>query len=157
MCIRDRPFSVGKGRSISIKNIKKWIKNSKKDYIIFGSKNDITSGMTLEISARENSIKSICGKFTLRESIALINLCDSSIAADSGLGHISAALGIPTLSFFGKGNSSVTAPKGLKTHVFEHCNPCLGDKCNLKQNDPTCIENISNQNVENALKKLIDP
>ena len=151
------PFSVGRGRSLSIKNIKKWIKNSKKDYIIFGSKNDITLGKALENSSSENSIQSICGKFTLRESIALINLCDSSIAADSGLGHISAALGIPTLSFFGKGNSSVTAPKGLKTHVIEHCNPCLGDGCNLKQNDPICIEDISHKNVENALKKLIDP
>ena len=151
------PFSVGKGRSLPIKNIKKWIKNSEKDYLIFGSKNDIALGMTLEKSCRENSIQSICGKFTLRESISLINLCDSSIAADSGLGHISAALGLPTLSFFGKGNSNVTAPKGLKTHVIEHCDPCLLDQCSQNHDDLICIEEISHQNVENALKKLIDP
>lgn len=150
------PFSVGEGRSLSISHIKKWIKNSKKDYLIFGSKNDAGSGISLETSCTENSIKSICGEFTLRESIALINLCSSSIATDSGLGHISAALGTPTISFFGKGNSNVTAPKGLKTHVIQHCNPCFGDRCSQQEGDLICIEDISCENVENALKKLIE-
>ena len=150
------PFSVGEGRSLSANNIKKWIKNSKKDYIIFGSKNDVLSGVTLKNSCSENSIQSLCGEFTLRESIALISFCNSSIAADSGLGHISAALGIPTVSFFGKGNPAVTAPRGLKTHVIEHCNPCLGDGCGQEQGDLVCIEDISRQNEENTLKELID-
>ena len=52
-------------------------------------------------SLKKLSIKSICGKYTLRKSIILISLCKFTLAADSGLGHISAALGIPTISFFG--------------------------------------------------------
>jgi hypothetical protein len=44
----------------------------------------------------------------------------------------------------------------LKTHVIEHCNPCLGDGCGQEQGDLVCIEDISRQNVENTLKELID-
>ena len=85
------PFSVAKNRSISNSLIKKWIKNSKSNYLIFGSKDDAIKGYSLINQCKKNSIKSICGKYSLRQSILLMSLCYYSLAADSGLGHISAA------------------------------------------------------------------
>jgi len=40
--------------------------------------------------------------------------------------------------------------------VIQHCNPCFGDRCSQEQGDLICIEDISCENVENALKKLIE-
>ena len=39
-------------------------------------------------------------KYSLRESMALIKMCDYAVASDSGLGHLAAVIGIPTISFF---------------------------------------------------------
>ena len=150
------PFSVGVGRTLSARNIKKWIKGSSKNYLIFGSIKDSNKAKALINRCNNNSIKEICGKYTLRESISLIALCESSIATDSGLGHISAALGIPTVSFFGKGNSLETSPLGGKTKVIKHCNPCLGNKCMLKKEDVACIKKISKKDLEVAVNQLID-
>ena len=44
-------------------------------------------------------MQSLCGKYDLRKSVALISVCNYAFAADSGLGHISSILGIPTVSF----------------------------------------------------------
>lgn len=150
------PFSVGAGRTLSAENIKKWIKGSSKKYLIFGSINDSNKAKALISNCNNNSVKEICGKFTLRESISLIALCESSIATDSGLGHISAALGIPTVSFFGKGNSLETSPLGEKTKVFKHCNPCRGNKCSNNKVGVVCIKKISKKDVEFAVNQLID-
>jgi ADP-heptose:LPS heptosyltransferase len=49
--------------------------------------------------------------------MALISMCNGALAADSGLGHISANLGIPTVSLFGAGDSDSTGPIGLKTRI----------------------------------------
>lgn len=150
------PFSVGIGRSLSAKIIKKWIKGSSKNYIIFGSIFDEDKAKDLIQICNDNSIISVCGRFTLRESISLIALCESSIATDSGLGHVSAALGIPTVSFFGRGKSFETSPVGIKTKVIKHCIRCEGVECTINNRDSVCIKKISRKEVEFAVNQLID-
>ena len=150
------PFSVGSGRTLSAENIKKWIKGSSKNFLVFGSIKDAGKAKVLIEECGNNSIKEVCGKFSLRQSISLIAICESSIATDSGLGHISAALGIPTVSFFGKGNALETSPLGIKTKLIKHCNPCKGDKCILGEDGIVCIKKISKRDVEVAVNELID-
>ncbi len=149
------PFSIAKNRSISNNIIKKWIKNSKSDYLIFGSKNDSIKGDSLINQCQNNSIKSICGKYSLRESILLISLCHYSLAADSGLGHISAALGVPTISFFGAGYPDKTGPLGKSTFIIKHCSPCRGDDCKNINNKISCIKEISKSEIELYVSSLL--
>ena len=47
-----------------------------------------------------------------------MSLCYYSLAADSGLGHISAALGLPTVSFFGVGYPDKTGQIGKNTLII---------------------------------------
>jgi ADP-heptose:LPS heptosyltransferase len=148
------PFSVSNKRTISKSTIIKWIQNSQGDYLVFGSRNDIQKGKNLIDSCEELSIKSICGKYTLRQSIILISLCKYALAADSGLGHISAALGVPTISFFGVGSPSVTGPIGKKVKIFKHCFPCGRDFCENSNKEVFCLNKISKQDIEHAVKKL---
>ena len=148
------PFSVSNKRTISNYSIIKWIQNSQSDYLVFGSRNDIQKGNRLIDSCQKLSIKSICGKYTLRQSIILISLCKYALAADSGLGHISAALGVPTISFFGVGSISVTGPIGKKVKIFKHCYPCKRDLCEDSNKEVFCLKKISKQDIEHAVKKL---
>ncbi len=149
------PFSVSNKRTISKSTIIKWIENSQSDYLVFGSRNDIQMGNNLIDSCQKLSIKSICGKYSLRQSIILISLCKNVLAADSGLGHISAALGVPTISFFGVGSLSVTGPIGKKVRIFEHCYPCKKELCDNSKKEVFCLKKISQQDIEHAVKNLI--
>jgi ADP-heptose:LPS heptosyltransferase len=72
------------------------------------------------------------------------------------LGHLSAALGTPTISFFGVGNIAVTAPIGKKNSIIKHCTTCLGDFCEKNGQGTSCIKKISKENIENAVNKIID-
>ena len=49
---------------------------------------------------------------SLKHTAALIRACDLMISNDSGLMHVAAALGVPTLGIFGPTNPSRTAPRG---------------------------------------------
>ena len=149
------PFSIAKNRSISNNIIKKWIKNSKSDYLIFGSKHDALRGDALINQCRNNSIKSICGKYSLREAILLISLCRYSLATDSGLGHISSALGVPTISFFGVGYPDKTGPLGKNICIIKHCSPCRGDDCKNISSNISCIKQISKSEIELYVSSLL--
>ena len=148
------PFSVSIDRTIPENLISKWIGNTDNDYLIFGSKNDIQKGESLAKLFQTLSIKSICGKYTLRESIILISLCDFGLAADSGLGHISAVLGVPTLSFFGAGSPNITGPLGHNVEIIKHCFPCGGELCKINDKGVVCLQKISKLDIDDAFKKL---
>ena len=149
------PFSVSDQRTIPNDGIIRWLQNSRNEYLIFGSKNDIQKGKSLLSSLKKLSIKSICGNYTLRKSIILISLCKFTLAADSGLGHISAALGVPTISFFGSGSPQVTGPIGDKIEIIKHCFPCKGEVCKNYGEGVICIQKISKIDIEDAVKKLM--
>ena len=148
------PFSVASNRNLPFAVLEKWIKNSKSNYLIFGSKNDTAKGKRLIKDCDGNRIKSICGKYSLRESMALIKMCDYAIASDSGLGHLAAVMGLPTISFFGVGIDIITSPIGKKSKIIKHCNPCLGSLCKDLGNDRLCIKKISSFDIEVAVDEL---
>ena len=148
------PFSVGTNRTIPNKILKGWIKDSDADYIVFGSANDTDSAEKLVDLCDEVSIRSVCGNYSLRESIALISTCKFTLATDSGLGHISAALGIPTISFFGVGKDTETGPKGEKCTILKYCSPCMGDSCKDQNKKRMCIKENSRSDIEYAVNSI---
>ena len=106
---------------------------------------------------KNNSIRSVCGKYSFRKSIALISQCDHALAADSGLGHIAASLDIPTISFFGAGMSAMTGPIGLNTAVIDknvECSPCRKNDCTNIEDHLLCLKNISRSDIENAVNSF---
>ena len=148
------PFSVDVKRTIPNSIINKWIKGSRNDYVVFGSINDIEKGESLIRLCRGSSIQSICGQYSLRQSIILISLCKYTLATDSGLGHISAALGVPTISFFGKGSPEITSPMGRNVKIIEHCYPCLEKICDDSKKGNLCLKKIHKLDIEHAVKNL---
>ena len=125
------PFSISSSRTFPEKKILEWIKDSDENYLIFGSSDDRQKA---SIIANNNDMKitSICGNYSLRKSIILMSLCKYAIAADSGLGHISSIVGVPTISFFGAKRSSITGPIGNNCIIIDkshRCKPCKKNTC----------------------------
>ena len=151
------PFSVATSRTIPQLKSLEIIEKIGSPIIIFGGKSDLEEGEILQSASNRQNVRSVAGHYSLRNSMALISQCNGAIAVDSGLGHISANLNVSTISLFGAGNPSSTAPLGSQTKVIwekVHCSPCLKNQC-YNLNEPLmCLEQIEASSILNALDKI---
>ncbi len=101
------------------------------------------------------NIHNLAGYVSLREAMALLKYCDIFIGQDSGLTHISAALGVPTLGLYGATDPKRTAPIGEKVNIIYKplpCGPCWGKK---RCERPLCIEAIGAKEIMERVDKLL--
>ncbi len=78
------------------------------------------------------------------------------IGNDSGISHMAAALGIPTLTIFGPTDQRVWSPRGEKTHVVRkeiYCSPCPQERF-FQCNDFECLSKIELPDVIKGLEKI---
>ncbi len=151
------PFSVASSRTIPQRRALEIIDHGDDPILIFGGKGDQSAGLIIQNASGRNHVRSIAGAYSLRQSMALIAQCRGAIAADSGLGHISANLGVPTVSLFGAGDPNNTSPIGPKTSVVNeqvHCSPCLKNTCHNRDEPLLCLEKIKPDSVWGALNGL---
>ena len=151
------PFSVASSRSIPNKKIKEWLNGSNQSVLILGSEGDAVLANSLINECTGIKLINLCGKYSMRESMALISVCQFALASDSGLGHISASLGIPTISFFGAGDSGMTKPIGKRTFVINkdvYCSPCRKNVCMNTNDHLYCFNEILQNDVKDAIQSL---
>lgn len=92
------------------------------------------------------------------------------VAVDTGLGHLAAALDVPTLSLFGPTNSALTGAYGRsQIHLASNfpCAPCLQKNCtyvptaqdqqrfDLKREWPLCFTRLNPERVASRLGALL--
>ena len=153
------PFSIASSRSIPQLKILEMLEITNETILIFGGKEDKVKGNILVESSTKKNIYNVAGHYGLRDSMALISQCKGAVATDSGLGHISANLGVPTVSHFGAGDPEITGPIGMKTIIINknvHCSPCIKNKC-YNQNDPLlCLNEIQPEYPWDLLTDLMN-
>jgi heptosyltransferase-1 len=100
---------------------------------------------------------------SLAETIKSMQLV---ITVDSGLGHLSAALGVPTLGLYGPTSGELTGCVGARAQTLQGeaaCVPCLKKNCTYKGVDqiwqdakvvPACFASLSPQKVWTAALAL---
>ena len=118
--------------------------------MIFGSDKELEESEKIIKNNNDVSITSLCGKYSLRESMILISLCKYALATDSGLGHISSIIGVPTISFFGANRSIVTGPIGeysISIDKSDRCKPCRKNIC--------CLRSITKADVNSSIIKIL--
>ena len=151
------PFSVASSRSLPELKVLDMLGKTFKSILIMGGKGDKSKSEFLVKVSNKNNIHTVVGHYDLRKSIALISICKGAIGVDSGLGHISANLGVPTVSLFGAGDTEATGPIGLKTQFINknvHCSPCLKNICHNRDQPLLCLEKINSQLPWTLLSKF---
>ncbi len=101
-------------------------------------------------------------EFILARGLTLLQLgsvmagCWFYIGNDSGVSHMAAALGIPTVLIFGPTDERVWSPKGEKTFVVRReipCSPCPQERF-FQCKDFECLRGIEMREVLKGLEKI---
>ncbi|MDQ6984073.1 MAG: lipopolysaccharide heptosyltransferase II [Ghiorsea sp.] len=96
------------------------------------------------------------GETTLTEALQLVSKAKLMLCNDSGLMHVAAGLGVPTVTMFGATNPDRTSPSGKRVEVLykpAQCSPCLQRECDV-QGHP-CMVNISPEWVKDTCLRLL--
>ena len=134
------------------------VKNRQQEVWLLGNGQDpaITTAIVaqLEISARSHCYD-LAGKTSLDNLVDLISLADYVITNDSGLMHLTAALGRKQLALFGSTSPEHTPP--LNEHAETlwlglDCSPCFKRTCPLKHFN--CMQQLKPEIVIRELNKL---
>jgi heptosyltransferase II len=122
--------------------------------LLFGSDADRENTGLVQQSAR-HTFMDMTGKTTLREAMALMARCHLFISNDSGLMHVAAALGVPTLAIFGSTNPITTGPIGKCSTIIRKdvpCSPCLKTTC---PTDFRCMDRIGVDEVYETARRML--
>ncbi len=93
----------------------------------------------------------------LRQLAALLAKCDAYVGNDSGVTHLAAATGIPTIAIFGPTDPEVWAPRGANVKLVTHrtaCSPCSREemrRCDHRR----CLSELHVAEVADSLREIL--
>jgi heptosyltransferase-2/heptosyltransferase-3 len=95
---------------------------------------------------------------TLPEITALASMAELFVGNDSGIAHIAAAVGRPSVVIFGSSNRDhwrpwTDAPNEIVFEEF-NCQPCPGYECK-EFGEPRCIQSVPVRSVEAAIERVL--
>jgi len=103
---------------------------------------------------------SILPKLSLAEMGGVLVGAQGIVSADTGLGHLAAALGAPTVSLYGPTDpqkSGLLGERQISLAVNFPCAPCFGRTCRYsgeKSIDPPCFATLTPETVLHHLQQI---
>jgi ADP-heptose:LPS heptosyltransferase len=93
---------------------------------------------------------------TLLQLASVMEGCRFFVGNDSGISHMAAALGLPTLAIFGPTDQRVWSPRGEETVVVcreIHCSPCPQERF-FQCRDSECLKAVEVKEVLEGLEEI---
>lgn len=112
------------------------------------------------IAAQSPAVDVLPG-LNIKEMAGLLAHASGAAVVDTGLGHLAAALNVPTVSIYGPTNPEFTGALGKRSiHLAADfpCAPCLGRVCRYKEASevsPACYSTVNPARVWSALASLL--
>ncbi|MCS6765577.1 MAG: lipopolysaccharide heptosyltransferase II [Candidatus Protistobacter heckmanni] len=115
-----------------------------------GGPGDAAAGQEIADACREHgvTVANLCGKTKLDQAIALLARADMAVCNDSGLMHVTAALGLPQVAVFGSSDPRHTPPRSPRATILWQqleCSPCFARVCPLGHT--RCLTGIAPEQV----------
>lgn len=114
--------------------------------------------------ARECSDVEVLSRMKLKEIAKVLARATAIVSVDTGLGHLAAALDVPTISLYGPTDPVLTGAMGQsQIHLSSQfpCSPCFSKDCKFKPNEslykvtPPCFSTLKPEQVWLSLRNLI--
>ena len=127
-------------------------------FILFGGPHDRDRSARIVRDAAGDVID-MTGRLPLQDSIALMSRCDLFVTNDSGLMHVSNALGVPTVGMYGAADISITGLRGntyRNINADVYCSPCVKNTCPNTREPLICLTSITPEWVASEARALMD-
>ena len=132
----------------------RFLSEFKAKVIFFGGPDE--EGLFLEM-AHSNPNFILANKMKINHIHALIGCCSVFLSNDSGLMHVAASQGIPTIAVFGPTNPRKNAPWKVTHKIItsnRKCSPCYDYK-KIECQENVCMESILTDQIFHALKNIV--
>jgi len=88
---------------------------------------------------------------------AIIKRCKLFVGNDSGITHLAAAVGTPTISIFAPTDPSMWGPRGEQVKILYKKSPCSPCPSDTRRNcfSQTCLENVTVENVISQIRYMV--
>ena len=119
---------------------------------ILGSAGDDELGRSI---ARRSPALDLTGKTGLLDAVDILSAASATLANDSGLLHVAAALGVPVAAIYGSTTPAFTPPLSPRALAIGHelpCRPCFRRECPFGHR--ACLTSTSAEEVMGALYAL---
>ncbi|SNX47838.1 ADP-heptose--LPS heptosyltransferase 2 [Vibrio thalassae] len=127
-----------------------------KQVLLFGSAKDREVTSQIEALLTEEARKyctNLAGNTSLIEAIDLLAACDTVVSNDSGLMHVSAAVGCNIIAIYGSSSPDYTPPLSNNVSIVNtdiECRPCFKRVCPLGHMD--CLNQLTPDTVIRLIK-----
>ena len=128
---------------------------SKHNVILFGGAMEKELLMQLDEKVlRNENLVNLVAETNVSQSIAAAAICDLVVGVDTGMQHISAAVGAKTLTIFGPTSPKMCGAYSESSDFVEVdviCKYCYGTKAYVNCNDRKCLKDIT---VDMVVEKI---
>ena len=127
-----------------------WLFGSAKDKLVT---HKIRSALTEE---EQQYCFDLAGETSLIEAVDLLAACHTVVSNDSGLMHVSAAVGCNIVAIYGSSSPNYTPPLTTELEVVHtdiECRPCFKRECPLGHQD--CLNKLTPEQVISKLKRFL--
>ncbi|MDQ6867046.1 MAG: glycosyltransferase family 9 protein [Pseudomonadota bacterium] len=125
------------------------------DVVIIGTEDDLLFANGAPMRFPEH-VRSLIGNLSLKELAGVLAACGAVVANDSGIGHIAAAVGVPTILVFGPTPDKALGTLPSNATVLRQglaCEPCwFGNRFAACGGRITCLRELSATRVTAALR-----
>ncbi|MBI2524919.1 MAG: lipopolysaccharide heptosyltransferase II [Candidatus Rokubacteria bacterium] len=122
--------------------------------LLLGAPADLAAGQEIASSARSRP-PSLAGRDRAELLPHLLSRLCCLVSGDTGVAHLGAALGVPTVTLFGPTDPRRTAPRSPQARIVSPgapCAPCFRSECPI---DHPCMRAITVADVEQRVREAI--
>ena len=108
------------------------------------------------ITGTDEDALNLAGRSCIGDLMSILRGAAIVVGNDSGPVHVSAAMGVPTVSIFGSTSPVWTAPAGLRARTVASgadCSPCFRKEC--PEGDTRCLRDITVDEVFDAAVEIL--
>ncbi len=135
-----------------------WLAEEGWQVLVLGTANEREVGDACLPSVAPEMAWNAAGETSMQQALQLVSACRLMLCNDSGLMHIAAGMGQPTVGIFGATLPDRTAPSGKQVQVLYEaavCSPCLQRECSTA--GQPCMGNILPEQVLTACRNFLHP
>lgn len=124
------------------------------EIVLLGGKEDVGFAREVESFPRLR-LANYVGRTSLREAVGILSRAQVAVGPDTGLMHLSAAVGTPVVSLWGATSPLRTGPHGFEELVIQGkaaCSPCYLRRCPIGR---ICMKSITVEEVATGVGRAL--